>query len=746
MTVTTAEIEEKTAPAWLDDFRKSVEKRATGLITEEQFKGERLKYGVYAQRQLGYHLVRTKIHSGRLSARAFHALADAADRYGDGGVHLTSRQDAQFYYVKLESLPDIMEALHQAGITTEGASGNTLRNMTHCDYSGACAKEVLAVGPLTETVSRYFLGHPLSRGLPRKIKITFSGCADDCATAFTEDIGFIAVRKTIGGVEKAGFRVMVGGGQGSAPKLGRQLEEFVEPENIHRVILAVLSLFNKYGPRANRQRARIKFYIEKEGLDTFKRQYQEELNALGEIAPLALPGLRPQAPKGETVYAKVPSGDLSSAQLRLLGDLALEFDVAETRVTKTCDLLFIGVPAHSADAFKDRVAAIGLVPAERGKGACVFACRGASSCSEGITNTQGLSKNIWKLVTDAYGNDAPDITVAADGCTNACVRHHTADVGLQGAAKRVNGRLIPHYQFYMGGVAKGENAAFGSALLKVPVKRTAEALSHLLGIIKSERRADETMRGLVDRKSPGFFVKELARFTSVPSYEENPDFYRDYEMDHDFNLDDVRPGECAGAAQDMIDGFFADARTCLLQAKTEFTDSGNGNTAAFVRKSAANVARALLSSVGLNPPDGDDEALRDFNTRFVARGLVADERLRVITGAEGGADVASLLKAGEGFLEEVYATSQKLTGKQAAAKEEAPSSKVMDLTGVKCPFNYVKVKLALEGLDSGARLEVILDDGSPIRNVPASLSNDGHKVISTDPYEGGRFLLTVEKA
>lgn len=746
MTVTTAEIEEKTTPAWLDEFREAVEKRATGLITEEQFKGERLKYGVYAQRQLGYHLVRTKIHSGRLSAKAFHALANAADKYGDGGVHLTSRQDAQFYYVKLESLPDIMEALHQAGITTEGASGNTLRNMTHCDYSGACEKEVLAVGPLTEAVSRYFLGHPLSRGLPRKIKITFSGCADDCATAFTDDIGFIAVSKTVGGSEKTGFRVMVGGGQGPVPRLGRQLEEFVEPERINRVILAVLTVFNKYGPRANRSRARIKFYIESVGVEKFKQQYLEELNALGEVAPLNLPGLRPQAVAGETIHAKVPSGDLSSAQLRLLGNLAGMHPGVEAKITKTCDLLFIGIPKGAEEKFKSDLSSIGLLPSKRDCGACVFACRGASSCSEGITNTQALSKEIWKLAVDTFGETEPGITVTADGCTNACVRHHTADVGLQGAAKRVNGQLVPHYQFYIGGTPKGGNPAFSAALLKVPAKRTPEALGYLLNLIKAERKQGETTRQLAERKGSGFFVKELSKFTAVPSYEENPGFYRDYGMDHDFTLEDVRPGECAGAAQDMIDGFFTDARTCLLQAKTEFSESGNGNTAIFVRKSAGNAARALLSAVGLNPPDGDDEAIRDFTIRFVARGLVSDERLKVITSAGAGvADTAALLKAGEGFIEEVYAVSQKLSGKSAVVKKEATPGR-LDLTGVKCPFNYVKVKLTLEGLDSGARLEVILDDGSPIRNVPASLSNDGHRVISTDAYEGGRFLLTVEKA
>ncbi|MBF0293198.1 MAG: sulfurtransferase TusA family protein [Nitrospinae bacterium] len=746
MTVTLTQTGDKTAPAWLDDFRESVEKRVGGLITEEQFKGERLKYGIYAQRQLGYHLVRTKILAGRLSAPAFNALADAADRYGDGGVHLTSRHDAQFYYVKLESLPDILEALHQAGITTEGASGNTLRNMTHCDYSGACAKEIAEVAPLTEAVSRYFLGHPLSRGLPRKIKITFSGCSDDCASAFTEDLGFIAVKKTVNGVDKTGFRLLVGGGQGPVPRLGRQLEEFVEPERINRVILAILTLFNKYGPRANRSRARIKFYIESVGFEKFKQQYIEELNALGDVAPFNLPDLRPKAVTGETIHAKVPSGDLSSAQLRLIGELVSEHPGVEAKITKTCDLLFSGIPKSAEEKFKNELTFIGLLASKRDCGACVFACRGASSCSEGITNTQALSKEIWKLAVDTVGETEPGMTITADGCTNACVRHHTADVGLQGAAKRINGQLVPHYQFYIGGTPKGENPAFSVALLKVPAKRTPEALAYLLNLIKTERKQGETTRQLAERKGAGFFVKELSRFASVPTYEENPGFYRDYGMDHDFTLEDVRPGECAGAAQDMIDGYFTDARTCLLQAKVEFSDNGNGNTAAFVRKAVGNVARALLSSVGLNPPDGDDEAIRDFTTRFVARGLVSDERLKVLTSTGPGApDMAALLKAGEGFLEEVYAASQKLSGKSAVAKEEAVPG-VLDLSGVKCPFNYVKVKLALEGLSQGTKLSVILDDGSPIRNVPASLSNDGHKVVSIDAHEGGRFLLTVEKA
>jgi sulfite reductase beta subunit-like hemoprotein/TusA-related sulfurtransferase len=746
MTVTSTQTGEKAAPAWLDDFRESVEKRVSGLITEDQFKGERLKYGVYAQRQLGYHLVRTKILVGRLSSNAFHAIADAAERFGDSGVHLTSRQDVQFYFVKLESLPDILEALHQVGITTEGASGNTLRNMTTCDYAGACEKEISAVAPLSETVSRHFLGHPLSRGLPRKIKITFSGCADDCASAFTEDLGFIAVKKTVNGVEKTGFRLLVGGGQGPVPRLGKQLEEFVEPERINAVILAVLTLFNKYGPRANRSRARIKFYIESVGFEKFKQQYLEELAALGDVPAMNLPDLRPQVVKGETIHGKVPSGDLSSVQLRLLGNLLGIHPGVEAKITKTCDLLFIGIPKSSEDGFRASLSSIGLIPSKRDCGACVFACRGASSCSEGITNTQGLSRNLWRLAIDAVGETEQGITVTADGCTNACVRHHTADVGLQGAAKKVNGRLVPHYQVYIGGTPKGSDPAFSVGLLKIPAKRTPEAVSHLLNVIKSSRLPGESVRALVRRVGAEFFSAELSRFTSIPSYEEAPDFYRDFEMEGEFSLDDVRPGECAGAAQDMIDGFFNDARACILQAKAELAQSGNGETAAFARKGASNSARALLAAVGLNPPAGDEEALRDFNIRFVARGLVSDERLRVIVGANGvEPDARSMLKASEDFLGEVFAAALKFAAKPDVSQEEATKD-ILDLTGVKCPFNYVKVKLALEKLDSGARLDVILDDGSPIRNVPASLSLDGHRVIATDPYEGGRFLLTVEKA
>lgn len=734
-----------TAPAWLDDFRESVEKRVSGLMTEEAFKGERLKYGVYAQRQLGYHLVRTKILAGRLNPRAFHTMADAADRYGDGGVHLTSRQDVQFYFVKLESLPDILEALHQAGITTEGASGNTLRNMTCCDYAGACEKEIAAVAPLTEAVSRHFLGHPLSRGLPRKIKITFSGCAEDCASAFTEDLGFIAVKKIVDGAEKTGFRLLVGGGQGAVPRLGRQLEEFVEPERISQVILAVLTLFNKYGPRANRSRARIKFYIESVGFDKFKQQYLEELKAVGDVPPMSLPNLRPQPIAGEAIHAKVPSGDLSSNQLRLLGNLLGIHPGVEAKITKTCDLLFTGIHKSSEEQFRNGLASIGLVPSRRDCGACVFACRGASSCSEGITNTQGLSRNLWKLAVDALG-DGQGVSVTADGCTNSCVRHHTADVGLQGAAKKVNGRLVPHYQVYIGGTPKGEDPAFGAALIRIPAKRTPEAVRHLLNVIKTLRLPGESVRTLVGRVGADYFTNELSRFTAVPTFGEDPDFYRDFEMEGEFNLDDVRPGECAGAAQDMIEGFFNDARACILQAKAELAGSGNGETFIYARKGASNAARALLAAVGLNPPTGDEEALRDFNIRFVARGLVSDERLRVITGGKGGEpDARTALKASEDFIGEVFEASQKFAAKPDVA-QEGPASGRLDLTGVKCPFNYVKVKLALEKLDSGARLEVILDDGSPIRNVPASLDLDGHRVVSTDAYEGGRFLLVVEKA
>jgi len=263
--------------SWIEDvdyIRKLIEGYIKGEIDEHTFKKERLKNGIYGQRQKGFFMIRVKIPAGEITADQLKRLAEIGNDYSNGILHVTTRQDIQYHWVKLEDIPQVVELINECGLTTKDACGDTVRNVTACYLSGICPQEVINAGQCARLIAEKFLG--VYRNLPRKFKITFSGCERDCAYARFNDIGLIASRR--GNVY--GFKVFVGGGQGDTPRIGNTLMDFVKPEYVPNIIRAVLEVFNKYGDRKNKRRNRLKFLIEKIGFEQFKELFTKEYNSL----------------------------------------------------------------------------------------------------------------------------------------------------------------------------------------------------------------------------------------------------------------------------------------------------------------------------------------------------------------------------------------------------------------------------------------------------------------------------------
>src|SRR5215467_3614528 len=266
----------------IETFEAEANRMISGEIASDLFKPFRLQYGIYGQRQAGVQMVRIKIPFGGLTSNQLRRAAELAEQYATGVGHVTTRQDIQLHFVELKDVPTMMRGLAEVGLTTREACANTVRNVTACHLAGICQGEVFDVTPYAKTVALHLLRNPLNQSLPRKFKIAFSGCKQDCALTPIHDIGLLAVKRPDGAL---GFRMVAGGGLGSAPRLAQVLREFTPMDELIPSVEAVIRVFDQLGNRKNRNKARMKFVIEKLGFAEFERRWEEAYISMGYARP-----------------------------------------------------------------------------------------------------------------------------------------------------------------------------------------------------------------------------------------------------------------------------------------------------------------------------------------------------------------------------------------------------------------------------------------------------------------------------
>ena len=266
----------------IETFEQEAKRMLSGEIVGDLFKPFRLQYGIYGQRQAGVQMVRIKIPFGGITANQLRRIAELSERYTTGVGHVTTRQDIQLHFAELKDVPTIMRGLAEVGLTTREACANTVRNVTGCHLAGVCQGEVFDITPYAKTVAYHLLRNPLNQSLPRKFKIAFSGCRHDCALTPIHDIGLLAAKSVDGTL---GFRMVAGGGLGSAPRIAQVLRDFTPIDELIPSIEAVIKVFDQLGNRKNRNKARMKFVIEKLGFAEFKRRWEEAYVAMGHARP-----------------------------------------------------------------------------------------------------------------------------------------------------------------------------------------------------------------------------------------------------------------------------------------------------------------------------------------------------------------------------------------------------------------------------------------------------------------------------
>ncbi len=507
----------------LDAFVDKLGQFERGELAPDAWKQFRLVNGVYSQRQEGdAMMVRVKIPQGVLTSAQLHALADVSERFSTGRGHVTTRQNVQFHFVKLDDTDDALRVLADAGLTTREACGNSVRNVTACPYAGASALEPFDSTPYAEAVTRYLLRGPLSASLPRKFKIAFGGCCGhDCVGASFNDIGFLARVKD----GRPGFRVPLGGGLSTLRRTGVLAHDFAPAEDVVEIAEAVVRVFNRTGDRERRHRARLKFVVDKLGPEEFLRLYFEERKAVP-IRPISFvdlapprgrrnPRHRPPQPgleefardnvRGQrdpdfvAVTVRLPLGDLSTAQSRALAEIAEEFsEEREVRTTVEQNVVLRFVRRAHLASLHAALAAADLVTPGARTISDVVSCPGAYSCRLAVTQSRGMAD----ALTTALGDRPDKLSIKISGCPNGCGQHYVAAIGLQGSVRKAEGRAVPQYHVFVGGGFGSEQASFGRLAAKVPARRVAEAVRRLADLAAREASPGETPEDFLARVDP----------------------------------------------------------------------------------------------------------------------------------------------------------------------------------------------------------------------------------------------------
>jgi sulfite reductase (ferredoxin) len=770
-------------PADLAAFDKNVTLFKAGTISPTQFQVFRVPQGVYEQRESGTYMLRVRFPAGVALPHQLCRLADVAEKYGNGVLHVTTRQDIQIHRVLVEAIHPALTALAGAGLSTKGGGGNTVRNIVGCPHAGVCAQEAFDVTPHVLALTEFLLPDPQSFQLPRKYKIAFSGCPRDCSGGTVNDLGLIAKKRD--GVE--GFSVWVGGGLGSSSRVAELLEEFLPATEIPLVAEAIKRVFNTHGNRKDRRQARLRFLIKQIGLEAFRSLYLEQLALVRSQHP-ALPVAKPSQQPTPAAATAAPSpvanaspayerwlktnakeqkqagyfrielplflGDIPSEKLRTLAGVVERHGEKQLRATQKQNLVLRWVKADELARLHSELEPLGLGASQPPVLQNLVSCTGAANCRLGICLSRGLAQGI----VDALAQSAADLhslgglKIAISGCSNSCGRHPIADIGLHGAARRVDGRLVPHYTVQFGGHVEEGKTVLATGHHNIPAHHVPAFLNDLLdAFARSPKRPDfaaflGTAGGLIDELA--------ARYKHVPSFKEDRNFYYDWGAEEPFSLAGRGPGECGAGVLDLIE---VDLKSAVeaLQEKRLFS-------------AAALAARALLVIRG-EQAGNDRDAFALFKKHFIDADLVdpsvqsfvdkgaqaANQPNSAQVFAGTAEETAAFVAIVQNLYRSVDAALQFPKRAGASAPVAAPVSPAVpapqaavadvekDFRGVVCPLNYVKTKMALTSLKIGQTLSVLLDEQGA-RNVPESAEKDGQEILSIE-RENGYWRVTMKK-
>ena len=568
-----------------DDFDNEAAKFLAGETPGDEFTGFRLRQGVYGQRQPDVQMVRVKLPFGGISPEQMEAFADVIEKYVPlRKGHITTRQNIQLHHVPLPDAAELIRELGDAGLSSREGCGNTVRNVTGDPWAGVCEGELFDPTPYVGAYVRYFVRHPTTQLMPRKVKTAFTATDEDRAITGIHDIGFIP--RVRDGVK--GFEMRVGGGTSIMPRISPTLYEFVGADDGEylKMTEAVLRIFDRQDwLRENRARARIKVFVDKFGIDELRRQVEEEIDGDwvaerdfdpepllflddeeskapdipatyaspngdgGDFARWRASNVRAQRQEGfSAVEVKVIRGDLTPEQLRGLADITRRYSAGYARTTVGQNLVLRWVRAETVYEVHRALLELGLGDSGAQQVNDVVSCPGTDSCKLGITSSMGLNHAVRERV-EAMGITDPltrAVHIKMSGCPNGCAQHHIANIGFYGASIKVAEHTIPAYVAHIGGNYEDGEVVYGERLkVRLPAKRVPEAVERWLRMYEAERAADEEFNAYAERVGKARFEDEVRELALPIEFSlENMSHFIDWQRAEPFKV--IRgEGECA---------------------------------------------------------------------------------------------------------------------------------------------------------------------------------------------------------
>ncbi|HBE21090.1 MAG TPA: sulfite reductase [Cyanobacteria bacterium UBA11149] len=693
---------DKIPPHWaeeIDTFENQMKLRTQGKLDEKVFAELRLRRGAYGQRyDNGFRydgeksqtisfphpdltkgpetkweapgMQRIKIPYGGMTAQQMEVLADMADEYSDGILHVTTRQDFQLHFISIEDTPDMHRRLAAVGITTREACGNSVRNVTACPLAGVCHDEAFDVTGYANETAFYFFGHPDVQDFGRKFKVAFSGCkTNPCGLTFMHDLGLIATTKVVDGVEKKGFEMYVGGGLGAVPHLAKLVDEFVPVEELLPMSQAIARVYARLGEKKNRNKARIKFLVSKLGIEEFRRLVKEEREILkndpkwddwlpnlsryeesglpapvsaGQNIDLGADAAAFAQWKSTNIYQQrqpgfvcvtiaLPLGDMTAPQMRGLADIARRFTNDTTRTTVEQNIILRWIHEADLPALYLALKAINLHAGGANSIVDITSCPGTDTCKLGISSSRGLASELSNRLAAKglqYDEALKNLRIKVSGCFNSCGQQMVAEIGFYGSSRLVERHRVPHFHLILGGEWDNNAAQYGQSLGVFPSKRIPEIVDFLVEMYLKEHEKGEKFSQYVNRIGKKAIKDRLQPFTQIPSYSVDKSFYTDWGDAREYTIGDIGIGECAGEVVSLTDFGVATAESMYFDATLLLEgNTGNGNIKQAADKALEamlSAAQALLKVQNIDISSNPEEIVTEFRKYFYDTELFFD--------------------------------------------------------------------------------------------------------------------------
>lgn len=761
-----------------DQFEKDMIDFSAGVINPVKFKAIRVAHGVYEQRQEHTYMIRIRCAAGGITPKQLKKVAELGRLYGSGEVHFTTRQEVQVHDVLLQHVIKVIRGLNEVDLSSRGGGGNTIRNILTSPLSGIEPGEVFDVDPYAVALTTRMIHEDDSWNLPRKFKIAMSNSDEDTAFTQTTCLGFIATIKD----GQKGFKVYCAGGMGAKPMVGHELLDFIPENKVYQVTKAIKIMFDKHGNRRSKYSSRIKFLWKKLDREAFLKLFNEEYDLLKNDESLNLdiqeivndgndPNIAVESvdsvefelwkkryvldqkqPGLSTIKMPLCLGDLLTEDAYVLCDFLDQFGDNTIRCDRAQNMRLRNIPTKYLGNVYNIVNSMSHTLVEHAPFiANMINCTGAQTCKLGICLPRGLSTELRDRLIDSDLNlDAiPEFRLNMSGCPNTCGMHHIADLGFFGKIGRKDGKIYPAYNILAGAKVAAGKTEYAKKVSDLPAHAVPEFVYRFLKHYIEEKEEYSSYIDYLEAEGNDLIQSISEELKEVPDYDEDQQFYIDFGAKRPLRLDDMGAAECSAGMFDMINVDKKNIETIIKGLTTSETVEAD------LYKMMFHTARMLLVTRGLDATT-QQQAFAYFEKHFVVTELVdigykdllveaknkntsylLENQSRVETLAQA---VLALYKSMDDSLRFKQTPKQ-----QANEKTDNITALLKDYRGVACPMNFVKTKLVLETMSVGQQLEILLDDGQPILNVPNSVKLEGHTILKQEQDAAGHWRVLILK-